>query len=63
MANQAARRGAGLTMGNIVVLADDLAAGRLVMPFKMTIEPLAPYWLSCRSQRAGEPRSWRSANG
>ncbi len=55
LADQAARRSAGFAMGNIILLADDLAAGRLVAPFPQTIEPLPPYWLACHEHRADEP--------
>ncbi|MGE0829380.1 MAG: LysR substrate-binding domain-containing protein [Hyphomonadaceae bacterium] len=55
LADQAARRGAGFAMGNIVILADDLAAGRLVAPFPMTVSPLPSYWLACAKRRANEP--------
>ena len=55
LADQAARRSAGFAMGNVVLLADDLAAGRLVAPFPQTIEPLPPYCLACHRHRADEP--------
>ena len=63
MAVDAAIEGLGVALGSTAVVADDLAAGRLVKPFDLTIAPPFKYFLVCPERRADRPhiaafRSW-----
>jgi len=63
MAIQAAIDGRGLALGQYLFAADDLAAGRLVKPFDLTLPLASPYCILSPSDRpsrlAAEAfRSW-----
>ncbi|MDX3925490.1 MAG: LysR substrate-binding domain-containing protein [Shinella sp.] len=62
LAQQAAVRGHGVALADMLLAADDLAAGRLVQPFALSIDHGA-YWLVARdfkrlSEPAGAFASW-----
>ncbi|MBL4787421.1 MAG: hypothetical protein JKY49_18615, partial [Cohaesibacteraceae bacterium] len=42
---QAAIDGQGVALGRSLLIADDLASGRLVAPFSITLEASFQYWL------------------
>jgi LysR family glycine cleavage system transcriptional activator len=52
---QAARSGAGVALGLLFYIADDLASGNLVAPFPLVIEYGPTYSLVCRTARKDEP--------
>ena len=63
MAVQAATQGHGVALGSAVLVADDLASGRLVQPFKVTLTTQLNYTLFCSKeaenhQKIGAFRSW-----
>ena len=55
MAIQAAIDGRGLALGQYLFAADDLAAGRLVKPFAMTLPLASPYCILSPSNRPLRP--------
>ncbi len=63
MAVDAAIEGLGVALGSTAVVADDLAAGRLVKPFDLTFAPPFKYYLVCPERTADRPhiaafRAW-----
>ncbi len=52
MAVDAAIEGLGVALGSTAVVADDLAAGRLVKPFDLTFAPPFKYFLVCPERTA-----------
>ena len=58
LAIQAAVRGQGVTLGNQLIVGDDLAAGRLVKPFDaaLNIRPDFAYYFVCPDGRQDDPR-------
>ncbi len=52
MAYRAARQGAGVALGKLVNLTDDLIAGRLAAPFEQTVRSDQPYCVVCLRRRA-----------
>jgi LysR family transcriptional regulator, glycine cleavage system transcriptional activator len=52
---QAARSGAGVALGLLFYIADDLVSGNLVVPFPLVIEYGPTYSLVCRTARKDEP--------
>jgi len=68
MALQAAVQGQGVALGNTALVADDLAAGRLVWPFALCLPTMFAYYVVCPEGRADEPtitafRDWLLAEG
>lgn len=55
MALQAAMEGQGVALGSTALVADALAAGRLVWPFDFCVPTAFAYYLVCLEQRAEEP--------
>ncbi len=55
MALQAAVQGQGVALGNTALVADDLAAGRLVWPFALCLPTMFAYYVVCPEGRADEP--------
>ncbi len=60
---QAALQGLGVAVLDPALVADELAAGRLVQPFQPVLPYEGAYWFVCRPDRAGEPaiaafRAW-----
>ena len=43
---QAALEGQGVALGTLPLIADDLAAGRLLQPFELTVTPAEAYHLA-----------------
>lgn len=63
MTYQAARQGAGVAMGNLFLIADDLRAGRLVLPFRQVFAAKLPHYIVTRRGRPDGPaltafRTW-----
>lgn len=56
MAIEAAVAGHGVALGTALVVADDLAAGRLVRPFGHSVYEEFTYFLVCRREVAETPR-------
>jgi LysR family glycine cleavage system transcriptional activator len=56
LALEAAIAGRGLALSPTVLVADDLAAGRLVKPFAISLADPFGYWLAYAVERAGESR-------
>lgn len=52
---QAARSSAGVALGLLFYIADDLVAGNLIAPFPLVIEYGPTYSLVCRTARKDEP--------
>ena len=52
---QAARSGAGVALGLLFYIANDLVAGNLIAPFPLVIEYGPTYSLVCRTARKDEP--------
>ena len=55
MAVEAAIKGMGVALGSTAVVADDLASGRLVKPFDLTLAPPFKYYLVCPERTADRP--------
>lgn len=55
MAVQAALDGQGVALSPSSFVLDDLEAGRLVVPFSLTLPDIYSYYLVCPEERAGEP--------
>lgn len=63
MTYQAARHGAGIALGNLFIISDDLLEGRLVLPFQQIFLTRLPHYVVARHARAGNAavkafRSW-----
>ncbi len=63
MALQAAIDGQGIMLGRSVLVADDLAAGRLIKPFDISFPNAYAYWVVCPKADVNRPkvrafRSW-----
>ena len=56
MALQMAVKGRGVALGSRVLASDDLASGRLVRPFELTMPVDFAYWLVCPLAIADAPR-------
>lgn len=56
MAVQAAIAGQGVALAGSVLVADDIAAGRLVKPFELRFPGKFAYYLVCSSAAAEQPR-------
>lgn len=56
MSIQAAVAGHGVLLGRTVLIADELAEGRLVAPFDLAIESNFAYWFVCAPDRLDSPR-------
>lgn len=56
MAVQTAIEGHGVVLGSSVLVADDLAAGRLIRPFEHSTPVNFAYYLVCLETRAEQPR-------
>jgi LysR family glycine cleavage system transcriptional activator len=56
MAVQAAVAGHGVALGSALLVADDLAAGRLVRPFPHALHEEHTYFLVCLPEAAESPR-------
>lgn len=56
LAIDAAAAGRGLALAPRILVADDIAAGRLIEPFQITVPDPFAYWLVHATRRAGEPR-------
>ena len=56
MAVQAATQGHGVALGSAVLVADDLASGRLVQPFKVTLSTQFSYTLFCSNESENHPK-------
>ena len=52
---QAARGCGGVALGNLFLLADDLLAGRLALPFDRVLKLALPHYLVSRRARLGNP--------
>jgi LysR family glycine cleavage system transcriptional activator len=59
LAYQAAVDGVGVAVGEVDLLADDLASGKLVCPFGPVVRSGAGYWLVYPTRLAGDPRITR----
>ena len=55
MALQAAVQGQGVALGNTALVADDLAAGRLVWPFSLCLPTMFAYYIVCPKATADDP--------
>lgn len=63
MTYQAARQGAGVAMGNLFLIANDLREGRLVLPFNQVFAAQLPHFIVTRRGRPDGPaltafRTW-----
>ncbi|MBB4287283.1 transcriptional regulator GcvA [Roseospira goensis] len=56
MSIQSAVAGHGVLLGRTVLIADELADGRLVAPFDLAIESNYAYWFLCPPDRLDAPR-------
>jgi LysR family glycine cleavage system transcriptional activator len=56
LAVQAAVDGRGVLLGRSVIVADDLAAGRLVRPFDTAIKVPQAYYIVTRADGASAPK-------
>ena len=56
MALQVAAQGGGVALGSRVLAADDLAAGRLIRPFELSMEVAFAYYMVSPEAIADEPR-------
>jgi LysR family glycine cleavage system transcriptional activator len=52
----AAAAGRGFALAPAILVVDDLAAGRLIQPFAISIPDAFAYWLVYAIRRADEPR-------
>jgi LysR family glycine cleavage system transcriptional activator len=55
MSVEAAVKGLGVALGSTAVVSDDLATGRLVKPFDLTLAPPFKYYLVCPERNADRP--------
>ncbi|MEP7351349.1 MAG: LysR substrate-binding domain-containing protein [Sphingorhabdus sp.] len=63
MTYQAARQGAGVALGNLFLIADDLGTGRLTLPVEQIFDVSLPHYLVTRRSRRDGPalaafRTW-----
>lgn len=56
LALAAALDGAGVALGRTLLVAEDLAAGRLCVPVPLTMVAPRPYWFCCAEAHAERPR-------
>ena len=63
MTVQAAIDGLGVAVGRTAFVEGDLAAGRLVAPFDVSLPIDVGFYLVCPEASADEPKSLRSASG
>ena len=56
MTLRAAAQGQGVALTSFAIAADELAAGRLVAPFKTSVSTPFGYYFVCRPDEAGSPR-------
>ncbi len=56
MTLRAAAQGQGVALTSFAIAADDLAAGRLIAPFKLSVATPFGYYFLCRPDLAGAPR-------
>ena len=56
MAIRAAAQGQGVALGSSAIVADELAAGRLIAPFSTSVKTPFGYYFLCRPEEAGTPR-------
>jgi LysR family glycine cleavage system transcriptional activator len=56
MTLRAAAQGQGVALSSFALAADDLAAGRLIAPFKLSVATPFGYYFLCRPDEAGSPR-------
>ncbi|MBV8104141.1 MAG: hypothetical protein JO223_05860 [Hyphomicrobiales bacterium] len=56
MAMRAAAQGQGVALSSFAIAAAELAAGRLVAPFSISVETPFGYYFLCRPEEAGAPR-------
>ena len=56
MAIRAAAQGQGVALGSPAIVADELAAGRLIAPFSTSVKTPFGYYFLCRPEDAGTPR-------
>ena len=56
MAIRAAAQGQGVALGSLAIVADELAAGRLIAPFSTSVRTPFGYYFLCRPEEAGTPR-------
>jgi LysR family glycine cleavage system transcriptional activator len=56
MAIRAAAQGQGVALGSLAIVADDLAAGRLIAPFSLSVRTPFGYYFLCRPEEAETPR-------
>ena len=56
MAIRAAAQGQGVALGSIAIVADELAAGRLIAPFSTSVRTPFGYYFLCRPEEAATPR-------
>ncbi len=56
MAIRAAVQGQGVALGSPAIVADELAAGRLIAPFSTSVKTPFGYYFLCRPEEAGTPR-------
>jgi LysR family glycine cleavage system transcriptional activator len=61
LALEAAAAGEGIVLAPAILVADDIASGRLVRAFDISIPDPSSFWLLFRADRAREPRidAWR----
>jgi LysR family glycine cleavage system transcriptional activator len=56
MTLRAAAQGQGVALTSFAIAADELAAGRLIAPFKTSVATPFGYYFVCRPKEAGSPR-------
>ena len=56
MTLRAAAQGQGVALASFAIAADDLAAGRLIAPFKLSVATPFGYYFLCRPDEAGSAR-------
>jgi LysR family transcriptional regulator, glycine cleavage system transcriptional activator len=55
LAIEAAIKGQGIVLVNTTISGEDIAGGRLVMPFDLTVETAFAYWFVCPKRYAARP--------
>jgi LysR family glycine cleavage system transcriptional activator len=56
MAIRAAAQGQGVALGSLAIVADEIAAGRLIAPFSTSVKTPFAYYFLCRPEDAATPR-------
>ena len=56
MAIRGAAQGQGVALGSLAIVADELAAGRLIAPFSTSVRTPFGYYFLCRPEEAETPR-------